>query len=60
MWQLARLKQVFSENSSEVSLSIASNDTNTGGVVLFSVDNAMAEISVQLMGCPIGFSLDEK
>ena len=60
MWQLARLKQVFSENYSEVSLSIASNDTNTSGVVLFSVDNAMAEISVQLMGCPIGFSLDEE
>ena len=59
-WQVGRVEQVFGENSSEVSFSIASNDIDTSGVVQFSVPtyDAVAEVSVYLKNCPIGFDLD--
>ena len=59
-WQVGRVEQVFAENSSEVSFSIASNDVDTSGVVQFSVPtyDAVAEVSVYLKNCPIGFDLD--
>ena len=61
-WQVGHFEQNFGENCSEVSFSIASNDTNTGGLVRFSVPlyNAVATMSVYLEDCPHGFSLDTK
>ena len=59
-WQVGRIKQIFGENCSEISFSIASNETDTGGLVEFFVPSytAMATMSVYLEDCPHGFSLN--
>ena len=61
-WQVGEVDQIFEKNFSELSFNLVSIDSNTNGAIQFSVAsfNVVAEISVHLKECPIGFSINSE